>query len=90
MRGAAACGASRIARYVLIAVICAYKVGIRPWLLGSCKFYPTCSDYAIEAIRTHGVLRGGNLTLRRLARCHPFAPGGIDPPPRAAAKSVEQ
>lgn len=76
--------ASGLARHLLIGVICAYKVGVRPLLLGSCKFYPTCSDYGIEALRTHGVLRGGGLTLRRLARCHPFGPGGIDlvPDPR--------
>ena len=50
---------------------------------GSCRFYPTCSNYALEAIETHGALRGGWLTLRRLGKCHPFHPGGFDPPPLA-------
>lgn len=58
-----------------------YQVAIRPHLFGSCKFCPTCSDYALEALHRHGVARGIRLTLRRLARCHPFGLGGIDPVP---------
>jgi putative membrane protein insertion efficiency factor len=75
--------AGAAARQTLIALICAYKLCIRPLLLGHCKFCPSCSDYGIEAIRTHGAIRGGGLTLRRVARCHPFGPGGIDPVPPA-------
>jgi putative membrane protein insertion efficiency factor len=62
-----------------------YQATIRPWLIGSCKFYPSCSEYAIEALRGHGLLAGGWLTLRRLIRCHPVGPGGLDPvpPPRS-------
>lgn len=46
-----------------------------------CRFHPTCSSYAVEAVRTHGALRGGWLGARRLGRCHPWNPGGIDPVP---------
>jgi putative membrane protein insertion efficiency factor len=54
------------------------------WLMGGhCRFLPTCSEYSIEAFRTHGALKGGWLTLRRLLRCHPFGGHGFDPvPPR--------
>lgn len=48
----------------------------------SCRFVPTCTDYAIEALRVHGILQGASLAVRRVARCHPFNPGGIDPVPR--------
>jgi putative membrane protein insertion efficiency factor len=60
-----------------------YQITLSPYLGRSCRFYPTCSNYALEAIELHGVWRGGWLTLRRLGRCHPFHPGGFDPPPCA-------
>ncbi|WP_081326314.1 membrane protein insertion efficiency factor YidD, partial [Paenibacillus polymyxa] len=47
----------------------------------SCRFYPTCSQYGIEAVKTHGALKGGWLTLKRILKCHPFHPGGVDPVP---------
>jgi len=72
---------TRLARTSAIAVIRGYQLLIRPLLIGSCKYCPTCSDYAIEAIAVHGLFRGGLLTLRRVVRCHPFGPGGIDPVP---------
>jgi uncharacterized protein len=59
----------------------AYQFAVRPLLVGSCQFCPTCSEYAIIALRRHGLLRGGALAFRRLLRCHPFHPGGIDPVP---------
>jgi len=73
---------------VLAAVLAvrAYQVMLRPLLIGSCKFYPTCSDYAIEALRLHGLWRGGLLAARRLLRCHPFTPGRIDPVPQPNSK----
>jgi putative membrane protein insertion efficiency factor len=58
-----------------------YQAMIRPFLIGACKFHPTCSEYAIEAFYTHGPWRGSILAVRRLVRCHPFSPGGIDPVP---------
>lgn len=68
-------------RAVLIALVKAYRLLISPLLPPSCRFYPTCSEYAIEAFERHGALRGGWLTLRRVGRCHPFCEGGIDPVP---------
>ncbi|KAB2949383.1 MAG: membrane protein insertion efficiency factor YidD [Phycisphaerae bacterium] len=56
-------------------------------LAGSCKYCPTCSEYAIEAVRRYGPMRGGWLAVRRLARCVPFRPGGYDPVPDAAERS---
>ena len=60
-----------------------YQLFISPVLPPACRFYPTCSAYALEAIMTHGVLRGGWLALRRLARCHPWGGSGYDPVPPA-------
>lgn len=60
-----------------------YQVLIRPHLLGSCKFCPTCSEYALEALHRHGMILGVRLSVRRLIRCHPFGIGGIDPVPPA-------
>ena len=68
--------------YLLIALIRGYQAMIRPLLIGSCKFYPTCSEYAIEALQLHGLWRGSWLAVRRICRCHPFTPGGIDPVPK--------
>lgn len=76
-------GVSRTARLVVICAIHIYQGMIRPFLIGSCKFHPTCSNYAAQAVQAHGVVRGGWLALRRLLRCHPFGPGGPDPVPDA-------
>lgn len=72
---------------IAIALIRAYQGMVRPLLIGSCKFHPTCSEYAIEALRTHGLFRGLRLALARLLRCHPFSPGHIDPVPPAVTAS---
>jgi putative membrane protein insertion efficiency factor len=66
---------------VLVLGIRGYQIALSPWLGGACRFAPTCSEYARLALIEHGAWRGGALALRRLARCHPFHPGGYDPPP---------
>lgn len=71
---------SRSAR-VLIAPIIAYQRFLSPLLAPRCRFAPSCSQYAVGALREHGVVRGLWLAVRRLARCHPFHPGGYDPVP---------
>jgi putative membrane protein insertion efficiency factor len=64
---------------ILIALIKFYKFFISPVLPGSCRFYPSCSEYAVEAVGRYGAVKGTYLALRRIARCHPFHPGGFDP-----------
>jgi putative membrane protein insertion efficiency factor len=68
-------------RTVLILFVRVYQIVLSPLLPASCRYYPSCSTYAIEALERHGALRGGWLTLRRLGRCNPFRPGGYDPVP---------
>lgn len=65
----------------LISLVLVYQRFISPFLPPSCRYAPTCSQYAIEAIRRHGLWRGGLLSLRRLSRCHPYHAGGHDPVP---------
>lgn len=64
---------------VLVLAIRFYQIAISPFLAPSCRFYPSCSEYALTAIERHGPFRGAWLGLKRLARCHPFHPGGYDP-----------
>jgi putative membrane protein insertion efficiency factor len=68
-------------RALLLALLRAYQYAIRPLLGANCRFYPSCSEYAREAIERHGAGRGSWLSARRLARCHPYHPGGYDPVP---------
>lgn len=65
--------------WLLIKVIRAYQFFLSPWVGSNCRFTPTCSQYAIEALNEHGAFRGSWLTIRRLSRCHPWSPGGHDP-----------
>jgi uncharacterized protein len=67
---------------LLLKLIAAYKTLISPLLGVNCRFTPCCSDYAQEAISTHGALRGAYLTAKRLLRCHPFGGHGFDPVPK--------
>ena len=68
-------------RHVLKFLIRAYQLALSPMLGPRCRFYPSCSHYALEAIESHGALRGTWLTARRICRCHPFHDGGFDPVP---------
>jgi uncharacterized protein len=65
-------------RLALVALLRLYKHVISPLLPPACRFYPSCSQYAAQAIEKHGVLRGSILAAKRLARCHPLNPGGVD------------
>lgn len=67
--------------YPLLALVRGYRYFISPLLGRSCRFYPSCSEYADEALQRHGAWRGTWLALRRVSRCHPWHPGGFDPVP---------
>ncbi len=71
----------RFARLALLGLIHFYRLALSPILPPACRFEPSCSRYALEAIRLHGAWRGAWLALRRIARCHPFCLGGFDPVP---------
>lgn len=71
-------------RQILILFVRAYQVVLSPLFSGCCRFEPSCSNYAIEALKVHGALKGSWLTVKRLLRCRPFGPSGYDPvPPKA-------
>ena len=73
-------------RFVLKILIRAYQLVLSPLIGPSCRFYPSCSQYGIEAIDTHGALRGTWLTIKRISRCHPWHEGGFDPVPGRCLK----
>lgn len=68
-------------RSVIVLFLKAYKYCLSPFLGNHCRFYPSCSSYAMESVQRFGVIRGGWLSIRRLGRCHPWHPGGVDPVP---------
>lgn len=73
------------AGWVLVGLLTVYRRFISPLLGPRCRFYPSCSTYALEAVQLHGALRGSWLAIRRLSRCHPFHAGGLDPVPGSAS-----
>jgi putative membrane protein insertion efficiency factor len=72
----------------LLLLIRAYQLGLSPFLGSRCRFYPSCSSYAAEAIALHGAARGSLLAAKRLCKCHPWHPGGCDPVPALQAPSA--
>ncbi len=66
---------------IFIGLIRAYQVTLSPFLGPACRFYPSCSEYAYQAVVRHGPLKGLFLAVKRILRCHPFHPGGVDPVP---------
>jgi len=77
---------NRCAKFVTLRILFAYKWAISPLLPPACRFVPTCSEYAMEAVERYGALRGGWMTFTRILRCHPFSRSGYDPVVRAAAE----
>lgn len=69
-------------RHVLIGLVKAYRLLLSPWLGSACRFEPTCSAYALDALQFHGAMIGGYLSVRRLVRCQPWCAGGHDPVPQ--------
>ena len=68
-------------KYILIFFIKVYQKSISRMLPPTCRFYPSCSEYGVQALQKYGVFKGGWLTIKRIGRCHPFNPGGYDPVP---------
>lgn len=78
-----------IGAWVLLAMVRLYQIFLSPFLGGACKFYPSCSHYAVEAIQCHGAGRGFVLAMKRLGRCRPFTKGGYDPVPDEDARNAK-
>lgn len=72
---------NRVFSWVLLKLLRLYQLTLSPLLGNNCRFYPSCSSYAMEAVERHGPWRGSALALRRLSRCHPWHAGGVDPVP---------
>ncbi|GAC1462063.1 MAG: hypothetical protein NVSMB70_08490 [Chamaesiphon sp.] len=75
---------------LVILLIQGYRTWISPLFLPSCRFHPTCSQYALEAVERFGPWYGGCLAIRRIFRCHPFHPGGYDPVPSVTSSETKQ
>lgn len=76
----------RLSSWLIIGLVRLYQYGISPFTPVSCRYLPTCSEYALDAVRLHGPVRGGILAFRRVSRCHPWGGHGYDPVPKAPAK----
>jgi len=72
----------------LLLLVYVYKYAISPLTPASCRHYPSCSEYSVQALKLHGPLRGSMLSVTRIARCHPWGAGGIDPVPRIIVKKI--
>ncbi|HJW55089.1 MAG TPA: membrane protein insertion efficiency factor YidD [Burkholderiaceae bacterium] len=70
---------------LLLLLVRVYQLGISPFLGQNCRFYPSCSEYAAEALREHGAAKGSALAVARLCKCHPWHPGGLDPVPKKSS-----
>jgi uncharacterized protein len=79
-----------ILQKILIGIVQAYRWFLSPWLGSACRFTPTCSAYALEALQQHGAGRGSYLAARRLVRCHPWCDGGHDPVPAVSSAQATQ
>ncbi len=75
-------------QHLLMGVVKGYRLLLSPWLGSACRFTPTCSAYALQALADHGAAKGSYLTLRRLGRCHTWCDGGHDPVPSAAGLPI--
>ena len=82
-------GRERVSTTILLALVKAYRYVLSPFLGNNCRFVPSCSRYALEAIESHGALRGSWLALRRIGRCHPWHAGGFDPVPEKPPGAAE-
>lgn len=79
---------SKALAWPLIQIVRFYRFAISPWLGANCRFDPSCSSYAIEALQLHGILKGGALAARRISRCHPWGGSGYDPVPDAKKRDT--
>lgn len=77
-------------RKILLLIIRGYQTLLSPLMAPNCRFYPTCSSYAHTAIERHGVFKGMYLAIRRILRCHPWHPGGMDPVPELKTESKKK
>jgi len=77
---------SGLPRRALVALVLAYRFALKPWLGNACRFEPSCSAYALEALQRHGAAAGAALSGARLLRCHPWCQGGLDPVPQQAPR----
>ena len=79
----------RLLAWPLLLVVSLYRIAISPWLGNNCRFEPSCSMYALQALRVHGAFRGSWLTIQRIGRCHPWGGSGYDPVPEKERDPVE-
>lgn len=77
-------------KYIFIGLIRFYQLAISPYTPATCRFYPTCSAYGLEAFQRFGFFKGGILTIKRISKCHPFHPGGVDYVPEKLEKKKHQ